>query len=217
MSSKILRGAAAGPIQWKRVAHGPAAAAAPAPAQPVPDNELERLRLRMAELERDAQAREQRAFSSGFAKGEAAGRAQEAARIEGAAARLAESAAELSHLRRRFRRDAEEDCVKLAVAIARRVLRRELAIDPEALLGIVKASLTKLEGREVERLRVHPDDAALVKRFLDEAAGRAPIHVYADPALERGACIFETSRGDLDASIETQLAEIQCGLADRIR
>jgi flagellar assembly protein FliH len=212
MSSRILRGVAADPIAWR-------ALAAPAGPDAVPEanTDAHDLPARSAELEREAQAREQRSFSSGYAKGEVAGRAGEASRVTPAIANLTRAASELSAMRRKLRRDAEEDCVKLAVAIARRVLRRELTMDPDALLGIVKAALTRLEGRELERLRIHPDDAALVKRYLDEQGDRAPVHVFADPALERGTCIFETSRGDLDASVETQLQEIQRGLVDRIR
>ena len=44
----------------------------------------------------------------------------------------------------------------------------------------------------------------------------ARFEVVAEPRLERGAAIFETTRGSLDASIETQLDEIQRGLIDRI-
>jgi flagellar biosynthesis/type III secretory pathway protein FliH len=34
--------------------------------------------------------------------------------------------------------------------------------------------------------------------------------------LERGAILVETARGKLDASLETQLAEIGRGLTDRL-
>jgi flagellar biosynthesis/type III secretory pathway protein FliH len=40
--------------------------------------------------------------------------------------------------------------------------------------------------------------------------------VVADSGLERGGVVFETPRGNLDASLETQLLEIQRGLSDRL-
>jgi flagellar assembly protein FliH len=40
--------------------------------------------------------------------------------------------------------------------------------------------------------------------------------VTPDPGLERGAAVLETARGELDASIETQLAEIERGFADLV-
>jgi flagellar assembly protein FliH len=80
----------------------------------------------------------------------------------------------------------------------------------------VKAALARLEHREVERVRLHPEDAASVKRLLEQTPGRAHVEVVADARLERGSAIFETPRGNLDASVDTQLAEIQRGLADRL-
>ena len=38
-----------------------------------------------------------------------------------------------------------------------------------------------------------------------------------DPSREVGSIVFETQRGDLDASVESQLNEIERGLADRLR
>ncbi len=217
MSCSIVRGVPADPVAWPVLGSPGSHSPAPQALRAMPDAaELQTLRERVAQVEDDARAREERAFASGYAKGEAAGRAQEAARIESAVASLVAAAAAMSDQRRKLRRGCEEDCVKLSIAIARRVLRRELSVDPEAVLGIVKAALARLEGREVERIRVHPDDAELIRRYIDGAAGRQ-LEVVGEPRVERGTCIIETARGALDASVETQLAEIQRGLVDRVR
>ena len=47
--------------------------------------------------------------------------------------------------------------MRLAVAIARRVVRRELTIDPQAITGLVKAALEQLSAGERIRVRVHPE------------------------------------------------------------
>jgi len=195
----------------------PKPAVAPAEPKPADAPAEEELSRKLAALERDAQAREQRAFSEGYAKGEAAGKAAEQARLESAAAALARAASEFAEARHRLRRECEQDCVQLSIAIARRVLHRELSVDAEAMLGIVKAAMARLEGRDVDRIRLHPDDASLVLQYLERTSGGKPVQVVGDPGLARGACILETARGSLDASVETQLAEIQRGLVDRIR
>jgi flagellar biosynthesis/type III secretory pathway protein FliH len=41
--------------------------------------------------------------------------------------------------------------------------------------------------------------------------------LVADPALPPGGLVFETSRGDLEASIDNQLREIERGLTDRLQ
>jgi flagellar biosynthesis/type III secretory pathway protein FliH len=42
-----------------------------------------------------------------------------------------------------------------------------------------------------------------------------PVEVVADPLVSPGGAVFSTSQGELDGRIETQLEEIEHGLADR--
>ena len=85
------------------------------------------------------------------------------------------------------------------------------------LLGLVKAALEKMEAREVTRVRIRPEDAAMVKQFLEKMGLPQQLEVVADASLERGAAILDSSRGALDASVGTQLAEIERGLADLVK
>ena len=124
---------------------------------------------------------------------------------------------ELAGMRPRFRREAEEDTVNLAIAIARRVLHRELATDPEAILGLVIAAFQKLNARETHRLRVSPADVTALEENRARMDLPAGLEISSDPSVPMGSTIFETSRGELDASVDTQLAEIQRGFADVIR
>jgi len=43
------------------------------------------------------------------------------------------------------------------------------------------------------------------------------VEIIGDATLERGAVIFDTARGNLDASLSTQLQEIERGLIDLVR
>jgi flagellar assembly protein FliH len=214
MSSRVLMRDDPRPVEqfvWRQ-AHTPpsrveqalpaSAAADPAPA--------ERLRREWEQRVADAHAAGQR-------EGEAAGRARAAAEMESALGRLAATLDELAALRARLRREAEADTVKLAIAIARRVIRRELAVDPEALHGLVLAALEKLQGQEICRVRVHPQHVAAIAALLRKSAGGAVIEVLPDASRDPGAALFETDRGNLDASVESQLGEIERGLADTLR
>ena len=120
-------------------------------------------------------------------------------------------------MRKRFRAEAEDDTMKLAIAIARRVLYRELSTDPDAILGLVKAAFSKLNARETHRLRVSPSDAAAIQEHRARLQIPPAIEIVSDGSLTPGSAIFETSRGDLDASVETQLAEIDRGLTDVLK
>jgi flagellar assembly protein FliH len=224
MATRLLTGDAARPVEpvpWKTVAQagssrgqggGPAVG-----ANTAAQAETESLRARIAQLERDGQQREQQAFAAGYRKGEAAGQEQAIGRLDPVVDQFTRTVKELSEMRRKLRRDAEQDVVKLALAIGRRIVHREMSIDREAILGVVKAALEKLEGREVDCVRVSPEDAEVVKRHLDQMGRPGRIEVIVDNRLGRGAAVFETARGKLDASVDTQLEEIQRGLADKLR
>jgi flagellar assembly protein FliH len=131
--------------------------------------------------------------------------------------RLAHSIDVVAGLRNRIRREAESDLVKLSIAIARRILHRELSVDPEAISGLMKAALEKVQSQEIHRVRVHPDLEAAVRKVLEGLASGRSVQVVADGGRESGDVVFETTRGNLDASIDTQLQEIGRGLADRLR
>jgi flagellar assembly protein FliH len=170
-----------------------------------------------AAAERQAEQRVREARAAGFREGEAAGRKRAAAELEPVLERLARSIQEMAGLRGQMRREAEADMLRLALEIARRVLRREMAADPDAMRGLVLAALEKLQGQEISRVKVHPSHAALVTELLRKHGTAQPVEVIADASREPGAAVFETERGNLDASVDAQLREIERGLTDCLR
>ena len=105
---------------------------------------------------------------------------------------------------------------RLAIAIARRILHRELTLDPDSIHGLVKAAFQKLQTREIHRVRLHRDQEAFVRESLSKLMPSGSIEIIVDPTLQPGDVIFEGAQGDLDASIDTQLREIERGFADRL-
>jgi flagellar assembly protein FliH len=174
-------------------------------------------RERIAQLQKQFEQQTREAHAAGLREGEAAGRQRAAAELQPVIDRLARSIEEIGGLRARLRAEAEADLIQLSLAIARRVIRRELAIDPEALHGLVLGALDKLQGQEISRVRVHPAHVALVAESLRQNSASANVEVIPDPSRTLGTVVFETQRGNLDASVESQLQEIERGLADRLR
>jgi flagellar assembly protein FliH len=123
---------------------------------------------------------------------------------------------ELAGARKRFRMEAEESTVNLAIAIARRVLQREISIDPDAILGLVRSGFDRVNARELHRLRVAPGDAAVIEQNRAVLGLPSGVEIAADSSLPHGSAVFETSRGELDASAATQLDEIQRGFTDLV-
>jgi flagellar assembly protein FliH len=209
MSSRVYEPGGPRPAEalvWRQVASAAPQTAACRPAESMP-----------AEASHEWEQRVAEARAAGVREGEAAGRSRASAEMQAALERLAQSVQEMASLRARLRREAEADTVKLALAIARRVIRRELAIDPEALHGLVLAALEKLQAREICRVRVHPGQVSAVAALLRKAADGVAVEVVPDGSRDPGAVVFETERGNLDASVESQLGEIERGLADALR
>jgi flagellar assembly protein FliH len=213
MSSKVLGpddAVSATPVVWRQAGRNRLALTSPGSPSPELPNVVNEPALQTENRIREAHA-------AGFREGEAAARNQAASEVRLVVERLARSIEELARMRDRLRREAEADLVKLSLAIARRILRRELAVDPDATRGVVLAALEKLQMQEVHRVRVHPAHAPLLKECLQRAAAGGLVEVIADPSRELGAVIFETARGNLDASVDSQLQEIERGLTDRLR
>jgi flagellar assembly protein FliH len=152
----------------------------------------------------------------GRREGEAAGREAAAGEIEPVLQKLSLAIAEVGELRPRLRAEAEADVVRLALAIARRIVHRELTADAETIVSLMRAGLDKLRLQEVVRVRVHPKHQNALREYL-ERTGARHVEVATDGVQDLGAVTIETTRGDLDLAVETQLAEIGRGLADRLR
>jgi flagellar biosynthesis/type III secretory pathway protein FliH len=184
--------------------------AAPLPARRIDAEVYEadrRVREMVAAAEAEAQrilgearAASARVHADAAAAGYAEGRAS-------AAGVLARAAAE----RERLLQEAEREVVAIALAVARKLLLRELAASPEAVVELARAALAEARERRQVVLRVSPADAAAIRAAeggLAAALVRATLDVREDLAVEPGGAVVETEAGRVDARIESQLAVV---------
>ena len=214
MSSKVRQSdetSGVEPLVWRQMhASGPAAPVFPPKNRPIPGS----VSRSCSSSTNSARAK---LTPPACVREKPLGRQRASAEIQPVIDRMARSIEEIGGLRARLRAEAEADLVQLSLAIARRVLRRELAIDPEALHGLILGALEKLRGQEISRVRVHPAHVSLLTESLRQNSAAAKVEVVADPSRAVGTVIFETQRGNLDASVDSQLQEIERGLADRLK
>jgi flagellar assembly protein FliH len=111
----------------------------------------------------------------------------------------------------------EHEVVKLALAVAARILRREAQMDPLLLTGAVRVALGQLSGSTQVRLRVPEAELdlwteaiALVPNLAVKPA------VVAGEGMRLGDCAIETELGSVDLGIRAQLGEIERGFFDRV-
>jgi flagellar assembly protein FliH len=175
------------------------------------------LRARIQELTEASEEQARQANQAGHRAGEIAGRAAAQDDVKLAVEKLGETIGEVAGARAEALRRAEADVVKLSIEIARRVLHREMSLDTSALEGLIRAALEKLQAQEVYRVRVHPEHLLVLRACLEQSGRGGNIEVLSDPSQARGGAVFEMSRGSLDASVETQLREIERGLVDQLQ
>jgi flagellar assembly protein FliH len=199
MSSRAKRLLA--PPQVVPFAWGGARAAAPIGPPPEPEPDLHARQAQLAALERDA-------FAKGFAQGERAGLEAAGQRGEAMLRRLTETLEELTVVRDRMIHQTERQMVELSLAIARRIVNREVAIDRDLLIAMARVALDRLGEAAHITVRLHPEDFAVTGAAQAAQLAGSNVEVVADARIARGGCRIDSDLGVLDAGIESQLQEV---------
>ena len=164
---------------------------------------------------------EEHTFAAGFARGVEEGRRQEREVHAGAHAeletqRIRQAAALLDAFaqeRDRYMNAVEQEVVKLALAVAARILRREAQADPLLLMGAVRVALGQISGATEARLYVPAAELELWTEALALLPRLAvkPV-VLAGEGMRVGDCRIETALGRADLGLRAQLAEMDRAL-----
>jgi flagellar assembly protein FliH len=159
--------------------------------------------------------RDAEGWNQGFREGQAQGRAESDSAIQQQRAGIAQALREFAQERDSYFHDVEGEVVALALAIVRKILRRESQVDPLLLSGLVRVALEKTNASKTARMRVHPSQLPLWKEYFSTQAD-LPLtpELEADATLETNQCHLETEFGATEVNIETQLKEIEKGLFD---
>lgn len=177
----------------------------------------------------ELQASAQQAYEEAFAKGQEAGREQgyqegyqqgEQTALDDMQATKQEALDKAQRLIKTSEQevaqmfmDAEQQIVEIALAVAKKILAREIEDNPTTILPIVKEALSKVSDQNQILIRVNAEDYEMVlmaKRDLQLMVGRDnAINVTADHTVTAGGCIIETALGTVDARIDTKLELVQ--------
>ena len=104
-----------------------------------------------------------------------------------------------------MQQEMAEALAATALALARQIVRSELAARPESVAAVAQEALETLmlSARHIT-LRVHPDDQPLVAEGAGELLAARGARLVADSGIARGGCVVESDIGLVDASIETR-------------
>jgi flagellar assembly protein FliH len=120
---------------------------------------------------------------------------------------------EASELKKNILQGAEEQILRLALAIAEKVLHLEVTANPDVIQSVLKEAIKKIVDRENMKIRVHPQDFHYMMEikadFLQSFDGIKNIVFEKDESIRRGGAIIETLFGEVDARLEQQYSEIK--------
>jgi len=153
-------------------------------------------------------ALEREAFSKGYEQGERAGAEAAAKRGEAMLRRLTETLAELTTVRADMIRQTERQIVELALAIARRVVHREVTLDQDLLIAIARVAIDRLGESAQVTVRLHPEEYEAIAGSRVAAFTGTNVTVVADARVGRGGCRVESEMGLVDAGLDAQIEEI---------
>ena len=134
---------------------------------------------------------------------------------EEAAAALKQALGEFAETRMRMLARAEQDLVQLVETICRRVLAREVSLDPRLVHGLVREGLTALGESDQVTVRLGPFFAEVaheVSDYLSSSAVQAQVVV--DDTKGLYGCTIETTLGEVDESLEARLAALLAASED---
>jgi flagellar assembly protein FliH len=165
-----------------------------------------------AAAEREARL-EREAYEKGFAQGEKDGLELGAAKAGKISAQIEKLLEEISRLRADLIKQYEKDILKMVCAVAQKIVCREVTLDNTAVREAVIRSIDLATEKRSVHLKVNKEDFDYIEGMKPELFSRfnelGQVVVSADPGIKRGGCFLETSYGDVDARMETQLDLIQ--------
>lgn len=186
----------------------PLAAAEAKAQQLVLDARQEAARI-LADAQAQATKWRQDAYQGGYLEGQESAQAEWEARLK-QAADLLNGSIEARHA---LFTQSEGEVVRLAIEIARKVVHKELELDPQLVAGMAKEALKHLGSRTHIRIHLNPNDIPVLEARMKELTPLArEIELVADDGITPGGCLVEGSSGRVDARIETQIATIEAGL-----
>ncbi len=167
-------------------------------------------------VERDSlESVEREAFQKGFEAGRTSGLEIAEKKVEAILGRFAESLKDLTAAREQMLVETQKDLVRLAIEIARRLVYREIGIDQEIVIALVRVALERLSAKAHITVLLNPDDHAFLLSRLKESPdlfGERELALKPKKDLKRGDCILESPYGNVDSRMCEQFSQIERGL-----
>lgn len=151
-----------------------------------------------------------------YAKGHAEGQKSKHKEVAAALETLAAVTKSMPSIKRNILEKGEEQMVKLAVAIAEKIIQQEVATRKDVIFGVLKGAIKNIAETDGMKVRLSTQDFRYMmevkKDFLQSFDGIRNVVFEEDSSIKRGGAVVETMFGEVDARLESQLKEIKAAM-----
>ncbi|MCL6603092.1 MAG: flagellar assembly protein FliH [Paenibacillus sp.] len=109
--------------------------------------------------------------------------------------------------------EAEPFLVELSCDIAEKIVEKQLTIEPEFTMDLIKKNLARKREQGLISLCVSPPQFTFVNAAREELSlaidSQAELQILPDSTVRDHGCVIRSSFGSIDARIDTQLTEIK--------
>lgn len=109
--------------------------------------------------------------------------------------------------------ESEQTILRLAVACAEKVVKKQLDQSDDYFLSLVRHAVKEVQDQPEITVKLHPDQYELLHHQMEELQRLVDVHtklvLYADIELSPYACVIESPFGMIRAGVDSQLSELR--------
>jgi flagellar assembly protein FliH len=115
--------------------------------------------------------------------------------------------------REKYFESLSEELLTIIFTTVKQIIQREIKIDSDIVLSVVKRALFYVADKRTIDIRVNPEDKPkveeLIESFSSSGERYGSVSVIADESIDAGGTIIESTTGIVDAKIDTLTREIE--------
>jgi len=164
----------------------------------------------------DIEAIQKQSYDQGFSTGVQKGQELQKAALRKTTETMTGLISQLSVLKQQVLDHSESQMLHLVLAIAKKVIHREAAVDSGIVLDVIRQAIRHVADRDGMKIRLNPSDfrqIMMVKQdFLQSVDGVRNAVFEEDSGIQPGGAVIETRFGEVDARLERQIEELAASL-----
>ncbi len=117
-----------------------------------------------------------------------------------------------NRVRKEIIRSSEREILYLTAAIAEKILKTKIDIEPEIILNIIKAAIREIKDKDNIKVLLNPEISSYIYDFTEEIKqavnGLDYVKILEDKTVSKNGIIIESIESRLDVGVKSQIAQI---------